>query len=272
MSEGGQEYSPPKCELMSCIQVKPADEEKHKWIHKLAIEPAYERASLSTSKIGLWGFLRVQAVGTFDWDTREFGVQWRCVFTRFVSLTCDNSIHHNSIQRPPKGCIAVLIINGMGLALCRVTSRWSRGQGKLGRKEKVNPKAVPNVSPGSCCHSACWHCHCMLLKLVDVTQSSVGWRLHKHGLCSLQWRRKELSAVQLHPHWRMDLFMPEVEGYGTSHPLTVLILGKAVCCQHCKEPATACMISMSCRAPQNAAVAAAQQSLSCISMSLPLIL
>ena len=112
----------------------------------------------------------------------------------------------------------------------------------------------------------------MLLKLLDMTQSSVGWRLHKHGLCSLQWRRQELPAVQLHPHWRMDLFMPEVEGYGTSHFLAVLILGKAVCCQHCKEPATACMISMSCHAPQNAAVAAAQQLPSCVSMSLPLIL
>ncbi len=66
--------------------MKPADEKKHKWIHKLAVEPAYERASLSTSKIGLCGILRVQAVGTFDWDTREFGVQWRCVHTHLTSF------------------------------------------------------------------------------------------------------------------------------------------------------------------------------------------
>lgn len=58
-------------------QVKPADEEKHKWIHKLAVEPAYERASLSTSKIKLWQILRVQAVATYDWDTRRPGLQWR---------------------------------------------------------------------------------------------------------------------------------------------------------------------------------------------------
>ena len=30
----------------------------------------------------------------------------------------------------------------------------------------------------------------------------------------LQLRYGGLPAVELHPHWRMDLFMPEVEGYG----------------------------------------------------------
>ena len=129
-----------------------------------------------------------------------------------------------------------VIINGMRLALCRVTSRWSRGQGKLGRKEKVNPKAVPNSHLGHAGVQHVWHRHCMLVKSVDVIHSSVGWRLHKRGLCLLQWGRKELPAVQLHPHWRMDLFMPEVEGYATSHSLAVLISGKAICCQQCKEP------------------------------------
>ncbi len=58
-------------------QVRPADEEKHKWIHRLAIEPAYDRASLSTSKIRLWQILRVQAVASYDWETRSPGLQWR---------------------------------------------------------------------------------------------------------------------------------------------------------------------------------------------------
>lgn len=60
-------------------QVRPADEEKHKWIHRLAIEPAFERASLSTSKIRLWQILRVQAVASYDWDTRIPGLQWRYI-------------------------------------------------------------------------------------------------------------------------------------------------------------------------------------------------
>lgn len=29
----------------------------------------------------------------------------------------------------------------------------------------------------------------------------------------LQLRYGGVKAVELHPHWRMDLFMPEVEGY-----------------------------------------------------------
>ncbi|CAL5221081.1 g3208 [Coccomyxa viridis] len=108
-----------RCDRWAFV-VRPADEEKHKWIHRLAIEPACERASLSTSKIRLWQILRVQAVASYDWDTRIPGLQWR------------------------------------------VSSKWSRGQGKLGRKEKLRYGGLP--------------------------------------------------AVELHPHWRMDLFMPEVEG------------------------------------------------------------
>ncbi|CAK0783033.1 hypothetical protein CVIRNUC_006228 [Coccomyxa viridis] len=100
--------------------IKPAEEEKHKWLHKLAIEPAYGRASISTSKLKLWEFLRVQIVAHYDCETRSPGLQWR------------------------------------------VSSKWSRGQGKLGRKEKLRSNALP--------------------------------------------------ALGLHPHWRMDLFMPEVEG------------------------------------------------------------
>ena len=61
------------------MQIKPAEEERHKWLHKLAIEPAYGRASISTSKLKLWEFLRVQIVAHYDCETRSPGLQWRCV-------------------------------------------------------------------------------------------------------------------------------------------------------------------------------------------------
>ena len=83
------------------MQIKPAQEEKHKWLHKLAIEPANGRASISTSKLKLWEFLRVQIVAHYDSESRSPGVQWRCaVLCSLISvkahpfLTLDSMVYH----------------------------------------------------------------------------------------------------------------------------------------------------------------------------------
>ena len=105
------------------MQIKPAEEEKHKWLHKLAIEPAYGRASISTSKLKLWEFLRVQIVAHYDCETRSPGLQWRCVVL-CILISLSAHAHY-------------LIVHDLLMQLRRVSSKWSRGQGKLGRKEKV---------------------------------------------------------------------------------------------------------------------------------------
>ncbi|BDA47738.1 hypothetical protein COCOBI_10-5890 [Coccomyxa sp. Obi] len=100
--------------------VKPSDEERQKWLHKLTLEPAYCIARLSTAKLKVWDILRLQVVAQYDWEYQRPSLQWK------------------------------------------VTSKWSRGPGKLGRREKL--------------------------------------------------RSARLPSVELHPHWRVDLHMPEVEG------------------------------------------------------------
>ncbi|CAL8471801.1 g11343 [Coccomyxa elongata] len=100
--------------------VKPSDEERQKWLHKLTLEPAYCIARVSTAKLKVWDILRLQVVAQYDWEYQRPSLQWK------------------------------------------VTSKWSRSAGKLGRREKL--------------------------------------------------RSTRLPSVELHPHWRVDLHMPEVEG------------------------------------------------------------
>ena len=60
-------------------QAKPVDEARHPWIHKLAVEPAYSMARLSSSKIKLWDLLRFQALVQYDWELHRPSLQWRQV-------------------------------------------------------------------------------------------------------------------------------------------------------------------------------------------------
>ena len=60
-----------------CLQAKPTDDDKSKWLHKLDVDPSYCIARICTAKIKLWNILRVQAVAAYDWELQRPSFQWK---------------------------------------------------------------------------------------------------------------------------------------------------------------------------------------------------
>ena len=79
------------------LQAKPVDEARHPWIHKLAVEPAFSMARLSSSKIKLWDLLCFQGLLQYDWELRRPSLQWRQV----ICTSCPSCMHACHWQYSP---------------------------------------------------------------------------------------------------------------------------------------------------------------------------